>query len=118
MHAQSHSSHLHRQPTYYRLAQTELEVQLLRGRTVRSRRHNLWPSAQLTPKCLAAVTGAPDPMASPPQSPGRLGHRFENFTIGDAARAHLGDVHGDYHNHVHQSEGEDHVGRARLQTLC
>ena len=116
MHAQSHSSHLHRQPTYYRLAQTELEVQLLRGRTVRSRRH--WPSAQLPPVSLDRVAGVPSLMASPSQSLHFLGHHFDKITVADGARAHLGDVHGDYHHHVHHGEGEEQLAKAKPTILC
>jgi hypothetical protein len=53
-------------------------------------------------------------MASPSQSLTHLGHHFEKVTVNEGARAHLGNVYGDIHNHVHHGEGKEPVGRASL----
>jgi hypothetical protein len=57
-------------------------------------------------------------MASSSQPTSRRGHRFDKFEIGGAARAHLGDVYGDYHQHDHHEEGEEDVRRAWLWDQC
>jgi hypothetical protein len=107
MHAQSHSPRLHRQP---RLS--------LKSNFFAVQWHNFWSSTQLTPVSLDRVAGVPSLMASPSQSLHFLGHYFDKITVADGARAHLGDVHGDYHHHVHHGEGEEQLAKAKPTILC